>query len=91
MSDFRSEHWEPHVGLDYVAIKPASVGCHLEEVARVYGRHRKDAEARATIMASAPELLAACEEFVRKVEAGEARSVRSYEQMKAAIAKAKAS
>ena len=31
------------------------------------------------------ELLAACKEFVRKVECGEARSVRSYAQMKAAI------
>lgn len=30
-------------------------------------------------------LLAACKEFVRKVDAGEARSVRSYTQMKAAI------
>ena len=33
------------------------------------------------------ELLAACREFVRKVECGLARSVRSYRQMKAAIAK----
>lgn len=37
---------------------------------------------------AAQDLLAACKEFVRKVEAGEARSVRSYEQMKAAITKA---
>jgi hypothetical protein len=35
------------------------------------------------------DLLAACEEFVRKCECGEARSTRSYAQMKAAIAKAK--
>ncbi len=35
------------------------------------------------------DLLAACEEFVRKVDAGEARSKRSYAQMRAAIAKAK--
>lgn len=41
------------------------------------------------LLAAAPELLAACEEFVRKVECGEARSTRSYAQMKAAIAKAK--
>jgi len=34
------------------------------------------------------ELLAACKEFVRKVECGEARSKRSYAQMKAAILKA---
>lgn len=33
-------------------------------------------------------LLAAAVEFVRKVESGEARSVRSYEQFKQAIAKA---
>lgn len=35
-------------------------------------------------------LLAACREFVRKVETGEARSVHSYAQMKAAIALAEA-
>ena len=34
------------------------------------------------------DLLAACREFCRKVEAGDAKSVRSYAQMKAAIAKA---
>ncbi len=33
------------------------------------------------------ELLEACMEFVRKVECGEARSKRSYAQMKQAIAK----
>ena len=37
---------------------------------------------------AAPDMLAACQEFVRKVEAGEARSTRSYKQMKDAIAKA---
>ena len=37
---------------------------------------------------AAPELLEACKEFVRKVECGEARSTRSYAQMKAAIARA---
>lgn len=35
-----------------------------------------------------PDLLAACVEFVRKCENREARSKRSYAQMKAAIAKA---
>ena len=34
------------------------------------------------------DLLEACKEFVRKVECGEARSKRSYQQMKAAISKA---
>lgn len=43
----------------------------------------------AKLISAAPDLLAACEEFVRKVECGEAKSVRSYAQMKAAIAKAK--
>ncbi len=32
------------------------------------------------------KLLQACKEFVRKVECGEARSIRSYAQMKEAIA-----
>jgi hypothetical protein len=35
------------------------------------------------------ELLTACEEFVRKVDAGEARSRCSYRQMRDAIAKAR--
>lgn len=39
------------------------------------------------LKAQRDELLAACEEFVRKCDAGEARSVRSYAQMKAAIEK----
>lgn len=34
------------------------------------------------------DLYLACKEFVRKVESGEARSQRSYLQMKQAIAKA---
>lgn len=42
----------------------------------------------ARLIVAAPDLLAACKEFVRKVDAGEARSTRSYAQMKAAIAKA---
>lgn len=42
----------------------------------------------AFLIAAAPDLLEACKEFVRKCECGQARSVRSYAQMKAAIAKA---
>lgn len=38
---------------------------------------------------AAPDLLAACEEFVRKVNVGAARSTASYNQMKSAIAKAR--
>jgi len=43
----------------------------------------------AYLIAAVPDLLVACEEFVRKCESGEARSVKSYAQMKAAIIKAK--
>lgn len=44
--------------------------------------------ANAKLIAAAPELLAACIEFVRKCDVGEARSVRSYKQMSEAIKKA---
>lgn len=44
--------------------------------------------ADAHLIAAAPDLLAACREFVRKCETGQASSVRSYAQMQAAIAKA---
>ncbi len=49
---------------------------------------RQIAEANANLIASAPDLLEACIEFVRKVECGEAKSTKSYEQMKKAISKA---
>ena len=42
-------------------------------------------EANAKLIAAAPKLYEACKEFVRKCECGEARSVRSYKQMKEAI------
>lgn len=45
-------------------------------------------EANAKLIAASPDLFAACKEFVRKVEAGGAKSSKSYEQMKAAIKKA---
>ena len=48
---------------------------------------RKEEDAH--LIAAAPDLYAACEEFVRKVDAGEARSTRSYAAMKAALAKAR--
>ena len=44
--------------------------------------------ADARLIASAPDLLEACQEFVRKCECGEAKSKRSYAQMKAVIARA---
>lgn len=42
----------------------------------------------AQLAAAAPDLLEAAREFVRKVEAGEARSTKSYAAFKAAIARA---
>lgn len=51
-------------------------------------RGDKEIHANARLIAAAPDLLAACIDFVRKVDAGEARRTRSYQQMKAAIAKA---
>lgn len=45
--------------------------------------------ADANLISAAPDLLEACEEFVRKVENGEAQSTRSYNQMKLAIGKAR--
>ena len=44
--------------------------------------------ANAHLIAAAPDLYEACKEFVRKVDCGEARSKRSYKQMKEALAKA---
>ncbi len=49
---------------------------------------RGEARANAVLMAAAPGLLAACQEFCRKVDAGEARSTASYKQMAKAIEKA---
>ena len=54
----------------------------------VPGDTPEEREYLAKLIAAAPELLEACKEFVRKVECGEARSTRSYAQMKAAISKA---
>ena len=53
-----------------------------------FGEGSEEGYANARLIAAAPDLLAACVEFVRKVECGEARSKRSYAQMKAAIKKA---
>jgi hypothetical protein len=51
-------------------------------------RTDEEAEANGLLMAAAPDLYAACKEFIRKVECGEAQSTRSYLQMKAAVDKA---
>lgn len=59
-----------------------------ERIADVDLDHNQDGEANAKLIAAAPDLYAACKEFIRKVETGEARSTESYVQMKAAIKKA---
>jgi hypothetical protein len=45
--------------------------------------------ADAHLYAAASDLFDACAEFVRKVECGEAKSTRSYRQMKDVLAKAR--
>lgn len=50
---------------------------HSEQIGNLY------------LIAAAPDLLEACEEFCRKVESGQARSIKSYAQMKAAIDRVK--
>src|SRR5690554_3803697 len=45
--------------------------------------------ANAHLIAAAPDLYEACEEFVRKCDIGQARSTNSYNQMKSALAKAR--
>ena len=52
------------------------------------GYSPKTAAANARLIAAAPDLLAACREFVAKVDRGEARSRFTYARMKDAIAKA---
>jgi len=61
---------------------------HGDLVAFVEGIEQKDLKFIVRACNSHDELLAACKEFVRKVECGKARSKRSYAQMKAAIAHA---
>lgn len=53
-------------------------------------QRNEEIKANAKLIAAAPDLLAACVEFVRKCECGEAWSTRSYNQMKEAIKKATA-
>lgn len=50
---------------------------------RLYDHERAHQAARD----AGPEMLAICKEFVRRVEAGEVRSKRTYAAMKAVIAK----
>ena len=50
--------------------------------------HTTDREANARLIAAAPDMLEALQEFCRRVEAGEIRSKRTYAAFKALIARA---
>jgi hypothetical protein len=82
-SQMESGGWKIHP-----ADNPGFKICRIENAITYLMDFDEAAEPDARLIAAAPDLLAACQEFVRKVEAGEARSTKSYEQMKAAIAKA---
>lgn len=65
--------------------------CHLQDFFHnTRGQRIDDIKPlyNAKLIAAAPDLLEACQEFVRKCDVGEARSTRSYAQMKKAINKA---
>ena len=63
--------------------------CRLQSAEHIDGIAAAETEANAHLIAAAPELYDACAEFVRKVDAGLARSTKSYEQMVSALAKAR--
>lgn len=56
---------------------------HILELGRI-----KPEKEDKNLIESAPLLLEACQEFIRKCECGEAKSKRSYKQMKDAVNKA---
>lgn len=60
----------------------------LPDTDKEYSKRKEEIEANVKLYCASTELLAACVEFVRKCECGEARSNRSYTQMKEAINKA---
>jgi len=78
-------------GLEGKRITYVNEGSNFQ-VATTDGRKKEENGANAEFIVRAcnshDDLLEACKEFVRKVECGEARSKRSYQQMKAAISKA---
>ncbi len=96
MSKFTPGPWEYLCEIGYAGNYPYSkahrvkigketltIGCHGYD-----WEGGKEIAANARLIAAAPDLLKACKEFVRKCECGEARSRRSYAEMKAAIEKA---
>lgn len=63
--------------------------CEIYSPANDIKYHSPDkARANAHLIAAAPDLLQACIDFVEKVNRGEAKSTKSYSQMKSAIHKA---
>lgn len=85
--------WMRNPGSTNIQCNTRNVGCvsAVDHLALIFADGyigQEQAEANATLIAAAPELLEACQEFVRKCDVGDARSKRSYEQMAAAIRKA---
>lgn len=86
MSEYTKGPWVNVGGWVDAKDKKDGVICSLGAVDR---KDETTSNANANLIAAAPDLMEACEEFVRKCESGEVRSKRSYQQMKAAISKAK--
>lgn len=72
---------------DVWPVRRISVGNLYDGAVAINPRYKWN-EADMRLISAAPDLFEACAEFCRKVDRGEARSTRSYAQMKAALAKA---
>lgn len=83
-------HKRHAIGSPFGVIFPPKGNCPIATVLddTIAGYEYSIAESNARLIAAAPDLLEACKEFVRKVDCGEAKSKRSYAQMKSAIEKA---
>lgn len=70
----------------------AYVDGNFEVIAETFGRSSEaiypPAEANAKLIAAAPDMFAAMQEFVERVDKGEVRSTYTYNQFKAIIAEA---
>lgn len=90
ISRYNDNYWEVNREEDFKDGKILAISVMVFETkdGNIVFSRSGEARANAHLIAAAPELLAACQEFVRKCECGEARSVRSYKQMKEAIDKA---
>jgi len=90
VSNYTKGPWETVEDESFVRQKDAMIRMYIASLVDIPNSSGGEASTRANarLIAAAPELLEACKEFVRKVECGQARSTASYQQMRAAIAKA---